>query len=740
MITIITEKPSQARNFAKALGGKSGTFNGQQYTIVPARGHLYEFIDPDQQVPSGKSAHYRSWDIKNLPWDESEFAWKRGKKKDVTAVLKEIKDACSKSDKVYLGGDLDPSGEGGLISIEILDELGIRNKEFRRMEFLDESPKSIQEAFKKAKLIPDLHKHDEYLKAIYRTKFDFLTMQFTRIATACGNGRAVLRQGRLKSAMVLITGDGLKAVKEYKKIPFYQNRFKDEKGNTYTSKDEPSFPDKAQVPQTYRQGTVTVDKKEIKKTAPPKLLDLAGLSSMLAGKGYKAKDVLATYQKMYECTTPLRSGVTGVSGVLSYPRTEDLVVTPEQFDELLPYIDDIAGVVGVDVGLLTHRMPRKTHVKTGGAHGANRPGTNVPVDLAQVERQFGKCGVAIYEVLARNYLAMLCEDYEYESQSGHVTEYPAFTGSCSVPMKQGWKQVFQSGDDEDDDGKGLGTVANPFIHEGFPPKPPTPTMKWLMKQLEKHDVGTGATRTSTYSEVTNEKSKYPLLEEKRGKITLTEYGEMSYRLLPGTHIGSLELTEEVQSDMRMIADGKLDGDTALKKIQRYVIEDIDTMTRNGESMRKELGIVAQESSQQAERWTGKWKGKEVSFKREWGGHRFTDDECEKLCAGEEISVFGLKSKTGSEYGVTGKLSKQSYNGHSYVGFERTGFAADPNQSGSIPAQWCGHKFTQDEISLLEMGKEVYIEGFVSKKTGKEFNAKVVVEEEGGRKKIVPKFN
>lgn len=34
-------------------------------------------------------------------------------------------------------------------------------------------------------------------------------------------------------------------------------------------------------------------------------------------------------------------------------------------------------------------------------------------------------------------------------------------------------------------------------------------MKWLMKQLEKRDVGTGATRTSAYSEVTNDKAKYP---------------------------------------------------------------------------------------------------------------------------------------------------------------------------------------------------------------------------------------
>lgn len=45
MIGILAEKPSAARNFAKALGGSAtgGTYNGEQYIIVAAAGHLYEF-------------------------------------------------------------------------------------------------------------------------------------------------------------------------------------------------------------------------------------------------------------------------------------------------------------------------------------------------------------------------------------------------------------------------------------------------------------------------------------------------------------------------------------------------------------------------------------------------------------------------------------------------------------------------------------------------------------------------
>ena len=108
--------------------------------------------------------------------------------------------------------------------------------------------------------------------------------------------------------------------------------------------------------------------------------------------------------------------------IVSYPRTEDKEVTPEQFGELLPLVDKIAGVVGVDTSLLSHRTARKTHVKEGGAHGANRPGINVPESLAELEKGYGRIGSAIYSVLAKNYLAMLAEDYEYELVKGYVRD------------------------------------------------------------------------------------------------------------------------------------------------------------------------------------------------------------------------------------------------------------------------------------------------------------------------------
>ena len=96
MIGILTEKPSAARNFAKALGARksgscfTGTFQGEPFLIVHSVGHLYGLVDPRYQVPDAFSGIYGSWDISNLPWDESIFSWRKEafpKTKDVVTSI-----------------------------------------------------------------------------------------------------------------------------------------------------------------------------------------------------------------------------------------------------------------------------------------------------------------------------------------------------------------------------------------------------------------------------------------------------------------------------------------------------------------------------------------------------------------------------------------------------------------------------------------------------------------------------
>lgn len=714
MLGILCEKPSAARNFAKALGGMSGNFNGTDYVIATSRGHLYGYDQPVNQVSGEIKEKYEKWDLNNLPWNENDFEWKRVKKKDVNDVLKNIKVTLSGCDEIAIATDVDPSGEGELLAWEILDELKLKPLKWSRFYFTDEAVNSIQKAFKTRKPIISMIEDNDYRKAVYRTKWDFMSMQFTRIAT-CLTG-VKLRQGRLKSAMALMVGDGLKAVAEYKRIPFYQWRFIDENGNVFSSENEPQYKTKEELIKKYNNSEVVIDKTEQKNTAPPKLLDLSALSARLSSKGIKAEQVLSVYQKMYE------------DQVVSYPRTEDKLITPEQFDELLPLIDKIANVVGVNTALLTHREKRKTHVKVGGAHGANRPGINVPDSLSDLSK-YGSCAKDIYEILAKNFLAMFGEDYIYTHQTGHLKEYPDFKGYANAPVSLGYKAIYSDDDNNDDDEekkseKLLGKSAVPFEYEGFPKKPPVPTVKWLMSQLEKRDIGTGSTRTSTYADVSNDKSKDSLLKENKGKITLTEAGDMSYMLLPGTHIGSLEITEEVFNEMKGIADKTLNERDCLSKIQLYVLEDIETMKKNLPNVLAKYPNAAQRNVtfEKKESVEGLYKpvNAKVSFSRVWSGYRFTDEEVIDLLNGKEI-IIAVKSKNGNPYNVTGRLAEQEYKGKKYFGFSKikaepaniedyaVGIFTPENKEIRFKKIWAGHIFSNEEIVSLLNGDTISFE-------------------------------
>lgn len=752
-VGILTEKPSAARNFAAALGGMSGTFDGTDYVIVNARGHLLELKDPATMVPAPLAEQYKSWDLEHLPWNAGDFRWEREVRRkvsggklvtdpDAKSLLAELKATLSTCETVCNAADLDPTGEGSLLGWEIVEYLGLEGKKLERMEFLDETPASLRKAFSKRRPVTSIESEGDYRKADFRSKWDMLSMQFTRAATKVSGSSTVVRNGRLKSAMVVIVGDGLDAHKNYVKKAFYENRFRDENNVTYTDPDIDRFENKSAVPGGLESSPVVHDGTTRKKTGPPKLMDLAALSSLLSKKGFEAKKVLETYQRMYEAQ------------VVSYPRTEDKFISVEQFNELLPLVDKIAGVVGVDPAALSRRGPRKSHIKSGGAHGANRPGPNVPPNLAAVETKFGALGKEIYELLAKNYLTMLAPDYEYDQHRGHVEKYPSFVGSLNVPAVLGWKGVFVAEDDEDEDetasgATALGTIAKPFVHEGFPTRPPHPTMGWLMKQLEKRSVGTGATRTSTYAEVTNNATGKALMREQRGKITLSAVGELNHRILPGTHIGDLTITEKVFEQMAQVEAGTSAAPDFLALVEGLVRHDLEKMKTNAGRLPAELkermakaGVtrapVENITLPPALHFT---HGATVvtTAKRVFCGHRFTDAEVAALLAGQVIEITATSPKTGKPFTCKGALEsgvmEKGKDKYPFVGFkpqfeERTDLVSGVWKGTNVQFKgrgwganehWPGKDFTEQEVAQLLAGETIEFEA--TGKSGKKYTAK-----------------
>ncbi|MDF7637334.1 DNA topoisomerase [Leuconostocaceae bacterium ESL0958] len=675
---ILTEKPSARRNFEKALGASKGTFAGFKYELANLRGHVMTLKEPEQQVNAALKEKYASWQLTDLPWSLDDLNWERtyitsknpktGKKESTKALLDALKKQSSTGfDAIVIATDHDPSGEGELLAWEALEAIGWQGTVLRAY-FVDESEKGIKRAMHNLKVIKSKAEDADYQKGLARNKWDFASMQLTRAATTASRQQGfqfVSRQGRLKSAMIVRIYQQLQAIENYQRIPYFENRFKDNQGNIYAravSKDMDPIPfrypsQQEAVTHFHDQattGTPVVVEQAEKATKPPKLLDLSSLSARLAKLGYNAQEVLATYQKMYE------------SQVVSYPRTEDKTITFEQFYDLLPLVDSIAAVVHIDADLLTHRDNRPTHVKKGGAHGANRPGPNVPESLESLT-QYGPSAPKIYELLAKNFLAMFAEDYRYHQTKAQIQEAPAFQTTINEPIAAGWKVIYQDEQDHSETTQQpMGTQAQLFVYEGQNAKPTAPTWSWLKAFLEKYDIGTGATRTSTYAELSN--GKYAYIIDKKGKITLSAYGQAAAQIVENTYIANPKTTKRVFEIFDQVGRFEMTADEALQSIQITVEHDLPMIVENAKQLAEKTQLPAQNNYSPKEKVSGTWQGKEVSFNNSFAGHTFTSEEQAQLLAGETI-IFEANKKKGGTFTAQGKLAEKTYKGKRFVGFD-----------------------------------------------------------------------
>lgn len=665
---ILCEKDSAYKLFARALGGYSGNYHGHSYCLTHSVGHCLNLVDPEEQVTDIQvQAKIMSQRTEDFPWDHSQFIWKKQAQPGKKKVLASIKKVAQQCDKMVIATDTDLSGEGDLLAWEILDYIHWKGPVLR-MEFVD-SETSIQKGFDDLHPIVDKAHHGAYQRAYARQRFDFLSIQLSRIAAdqARRNGWPVssIRMGRLKSVILALVAHQNALYDNYVKTPFYEVRYKDNQGNVFKrvlrSDDPKRFAQKQQAEQELNQfmpDTVVTGQPVLKHTAPPKLLDLSSLGARLAKQGYTPNEVLTVYQKMYEAK------------YISYPRTEDKGITVEQFNELLPLVDRIAQVVGVDPQRLTVRTPRKQIIQKTAKHGANRPWERVPQDLSELDhfdrenKAKDGCARAIYLQLARNYLAMLCDDYTYEQTVAHLAQHPDFKCTVNIPKAWGWKLVFQ--DDSDGDkatAKQLGKRAQAFVYEGANSRPKRPTLKFISKYLIDNNIGTGSTRLKTVNDLTKGKDgKHPELKIVRGSYRLTPLGRANAELARGTMISNTNVTRQLLAAMKEVGDFKQQPATILGYADKIVIHDLPVISQNAAGLAQRLSsdVVKHLKKGEQRQYVAKkvlfYQGKPVKVSASYGGHVFTDEELQKLGNGKAVT-FVFINRYGQRKRVTGALQK-----------------------------------------------------------------------------------
>ena len=687
IILIIAEKPSLARNIASSIGGMKkadGYMQGGKYIVTWAFGHLFSLADIEDYRPSGSGR----WTLENIPCfpEKFEFHLKKDRAKEVDPGVRKqfevIKSLCLREDvdTVVNAGDSDREGE---IIIRIcVEKANIPQKSFKRLWLPDQTPQTITKALSEMK---DETEYENLAnEGFARTYIDWLYgVNLTRYATL--KTGTFLRVGRVIVPIVKAVYDRDLAIRNFKPEIYYGISSKEEtKGEEIELVSKEKFPkdklsDAQQLCEKYNsQKAVVIAKKKKKDTLNPgKLYSLTKLQNVL-GKKYKMpmEESLKIVQGLYE------------KGYVTYPRTNSEYLASAEQDKVKEIISGVA-----KLGYPVEFKFKKTIFDDSKieSHSALTPTYKIPRKDALSKEEY-----IVYSTIMRRFAAVFCseeciaEKNEIKIRVGDLEE---FTLKGTVIVQKGWTKY--------DDYNRRDKVLPPFEKGDI--------VNINFKPCEKE---TNPPRHYTI-ETLNNYLKNPFREEKQN--IETEDDEEEYRaIFEGLELG----TEATRTGII---------DNAIKSGYLQLKKDVYTILPPGEFLIESLARMNISMDKYKTSQLGK------ALKKVYRGELTVKDSVE--IAKKEISeVFDereVKPELDTNDGFIGDIAGKCPVCGKDVVRTRYGYACSGYRDGckfSVSNVILGRTISLSNVKkLLETGTTYNIEGFVSKRTGKPFSARLKLE-------------
>src|SRR5271166_658593 len=439
---IITEKTSQAKDLAAALGSRYGK-------ILPAEGHLLRLAEPDEVDPA-----WKRWSCTLLKPDGL-YPTRPANGGNKSAKLKAIAAALKSCETVIIATDCDR--EGQLIGQEILEHLRYRGS-VQRALFTAQDPKTLRQAF--ATLKPNLEMRRLYEAAVARQQADQnFNLSLTRTATKtllAPGARGVIGIGRVKTPTLGIVCLRELEIRNFRPEDYFEVVVQAHvAGGSFAMRHAP--PAKQRIKDRVRaeaiaraadgyRGPLGV-KVEHCRQGPPKLFDLPSLQKTCGQRwGWTADKTLAIAQELYDGDG---------KKLITYPRAEARYLSENQIADVPAITAALTGLRGfahLDLSKPVIRKGKSGHfcdrALKGVSHHAVVPNVNVLND--DLEKRLARLSddeKRLFAIICRSYLAAVMPDYEYR-QTAVTLRVPAPPGDAEfravgrIPLAQGWKAVY----------------------------------------------------------------------------------------------------------------------------------------------------------------------------------------------------------------------------------------------------------------------------------------------------------
>ncbi len=223
----IAEKPSVAREFAKALGyrmqNRDGYMESEEAVVTWCVGHLVTMSYPEKY-----DQKYKRWSLDTLPFIPREFKYEviEGVKKQFEIVSGLLK----REDIETIYVCTDSGREGEYIYRLVERQSGVTGKKRRRVWIDSQTQEEILRGIREAK---DLSAYDNLCEAAYlRAKEDYLMgINFSRVLTLkfgdsvknyLKTDKAVVSVGRVMTCVLGMVVNREREIREFVKTPFYR--------------------------------------------------------------------------------------------------------------------------------------------------------------------------------------------------------------------------------------------------------------------------------------------------------------------------------------------------------------------------------------------------------------------------------------------------------------------------------------------------------------------------------------
>ena len=151
-------------------------------------------------------------------------------------------------------------------------------------------------------------------------------------------------------------------------------------------------------------------------------------------------------------------------------------------------------------------------------------------------------------------------------------------------------------------------------------KPQAPDQGFIIKALEKGDIGTGATRVSSIAEISS--GSRALMKAKKGEgFQLTYEGLVQAEISKGTMIASVNTTKKLLDEMKLVKEKKMSWEEVPRQMTQIVNHDLPIMIESSKKLAQSEEISRKRTKmsnyKEKEKAEGTWNGENIRFNREW---------------------------------------------------------------------------------------------------------------------------